>query len=99
DFIKSDTSYKYLNSWHYADFDKDLSYTQFRQTLKRDTVADAYTRLNFLIAQLKKKNLPMEKKRMYLRLLIHIVGDVHQPLHVSATGDEGGNNIKVSWFG
>ena len=36
---------------------------------------------------------------MYLRLLIHIVGDVHQPLHVSEEGDAGGNDIKVTWFG
>ena len=36
---------------------------------------------------------------MYLRLLIHIVGDVHQPLHVGRKGDRGGNDIKVTWFG
>jgi hypothetical protein len=35
---------------------------------------------------------------MYLRLLIHIAGDIHQPFHVSATGDKGGNDIKVTWF-
>ena len=36
---------------------------------------------------------------MYLRLVIHIVGDLHQPLHVSPEGDAGGNDIKVQWFG
>ncbi len=35
---------------------------------------------------------------MYLKLLIHIVGDVHQPLHVSAKGTVGGNNVRVLWF-
>ena len=35
---------------------------------------------------------------MYLRLLIHIVGDVHQPLHVAKEEDRGGNKIKVLWF-
>lgn len=99
DFIKSDSSYRYLNSWHYVDFPKGLSYDQLKDELKKDTTADAYTRLNFLIAELKKKNLPQEKKVMYLRLLIHIVGDIHQPLHVSPEGTSGGNDIKVTWFG
>jgi hypothetical protein len=33
-----------------------------------------------------------------LRLLIHFIGDVHQPLHVGRKSDMGGNTIKVSWF-
>ena len=35
---------------------------------------------------------------MYLRLLIHFVGDAHQPLHAGRPGDRGGNDIKVNWF-
>jgi len=33
-----------------------------------------------------------------LRVLIHLVGDVHQPLHVGRPEDLGGNKIKVMWF-
>ncbi|KAK3028520.1 hypothetical protein RJ639_038588 [Escallonia herrerae] len=33
-----------------------------------------------------------------LMFLSHFVGDVHQPLHVSFTGDEGGNTIIVRWY-
>ena len=36
-------------------------------------------------------------KREALMLLIHIVGDIHQPLHVSRQSDEGGNTIHVSF--
>ncbi|MGI8634035.1 MAG: S1/P1 nuclease, partial [Segetibacter sp.] len=39
------------------------------------------------------------EKLLYLRMLIHIVEDIHQPFHVSANGDRGGNDIKVAWFG
>lgn len=35
---------------------------------------------------------------MYLRLLIHFVGDIHQPLHAGRFEDLGGNKIKVSWM-
>jgi hypothetical protein len=98
DFIKSDTSYKYLTPWHYIDFPKGLTYAQIKDELAKDTDVDAWTKLNFIIAELKKKGLPQEKKLLYLRLLIHIVGDIHQPLHVSPNGTSGGNDIRVTWF-
>lgn len=98
DFIKSDTTYRYLNSWHYIDVENNLSYNEFKSAVQKDTATDAYTKLNFIIKQLKNKNLLHDKKLFYLRLLIHIAGDIHQPLHVSGKGDMGGNNIKVLWF-
>ncbi|XP_043695873.1 endonuclease 4-like [Telopea speciosissima] len=33
-----------------------------------------------------------------LMFLSHFIGDVHQPLHVGFTGDEGGNTIMVHWY-
>lgn len=99
DFIKSDTAYKYLNTWHYCDFAKGLTYDQLKKELKKDTVKDAYTAINFLTKELKKKTLAQVKKKMYLQLLIHIVGDVHQPLHASPEGTSGGNDVKLQWFG
>ncbi|XP_071689650.1 endonuclease 4-like [Rutidosis leptorrhynchoides] len=33
-----------------------------------------------------------------LMFLSHYIGDVHQPLHVSFTSDEGGNTITVRWY-
>lgn len=99
DFIKADTSFKYLNSWHFIDVDSALNYSQLLSYLKNDNEADAYTKLNFLAGQLKNKNLPKKDKLMYLRLLIHIAEDVHQPFHAARKGDAGGNEIKVSWFG
>ncbi|REJ83110.1 MAG: hypothetical protein DWQ36_05665 [Acidobacteria bacterium] len=34
-----------------------------------------------------------------LALLVHFVGDIHQPLHVGRGDDQGGNQIAVNWFG
>lgn len=99
DFIKSDTTYKYLNTWHYINVDSTLTYSQMLTYLKTDTTADAYTKLNFLTKNLADKKLTKREKLMYLRLLIHIAEDVHQPFHVSRSGDQGGNEIRVSWFG
>lgn len=98
DFIKSDSTYNYLNSWHYINLDKDLSREQVLAYLRTDTATDIYTRLNFLVKELKKKNLPKAKKQMYLKLLVHFVGDLHQPMHVGRREDLGGNRVRVTWF-
>jgi hypothetical protein len=99
DFIKSDTSYKYLNSWHYLDFDGDPTRDVMFKYFQKDTTVDIYTKINALAAELKNKDLPQDKKLFDLRMLIHLVGDVHQPMHVAHTTDLGGNTVKVSWFG
>lgn len=98
DFIKSDPNYSYLSSWHYVDLDKTYTYPGLQAYLQQDTGVDAYTKLNFLIAELKKKNLPADKKLLYLRMVIHIVEDIHQPMHVGHTADKGGNDIKITWM-
>ena len=99
DFIKSDSNYKYLNAWHYVDVEKGLTLQLMRDSLNAEKSDNAYNRINFLVDKLKTKNLAKSDKVMYLRLLIHIIGDVHQPFHVGRKGDRGGNDIKVTWFG
>jgi hypothetical protein len=98
DFIKSDSSYSYISTWHYIDFDSGLTKGQVEAYLAKDTATDVYTKTNFLIKELKNKKLSLEKKRMDLRLLIHFVGDIHQPFHVGHRDDAGGNKIKLTWF-
>lgn len=98
DFIKSDDNYKYLYEWHFIDFDKAYTLEEMQQYLAADTKVDAYTKINFMIGELKKKDLPKERKLLYLRVLIHVIEDVHQPLHSGHTDDKGGNDIKVKWF-
>ncbi len=99
DFIKSDPAYKYLSPWHYVNIKGGLSVTDVDNFLKVDTATDAFTKINFIANELKKnKLLPLETKQLYVRLLIHIVGDIHQPMHVGREEDRGGNSIKVKWF-
>lgn len=98
DFIKSDSAYDYLSPWHYIDFKASATKEQVFAYLAQDTGVDAYTKINFLVKELKNRDLQQDKKVMYLRLLIHIVGDIHQPLHAGRAVDEGGNKIKLQWF-
>lgn len=98
DFIKSDRSYDYLGPWHYINVDSGKTYTQFMQHLQSDSGTDLYTKLNLVIRELKSGKLQQDKQLMYLRLLIHLVGDVHQPMHVARPDDKGGNDLRLSWF-
>jgi hypothetical protein len=47
---------------------------------------------------LKDKSKPEEDRLMALRFVIHLVGDVHQPLHVGDNHDRGGNQVQVRFF-
>jgi len=98
DFVKSDSTYDWLSSWHYINIAAGKTQAQVQAILDADT-SSAYARINFLVRELKKKDLPQEKKVIYLKILIHLVGDVHQPLHVGRPEDLGGNRVKVLWMG
>ncbi len=98
DFIKSDTSYRAYSSWHYINFNAGQTDDQVQAFLRRDTSTDIYTKINFIVKQLKIKTLPLDQKRLYLKLLIHFVGDAHQPFHAGRGDDQGGNRIKLTWF-
>lgn len=99
DFIKSEPAYNYLGNWHYINLPAALNLEQLEYALKRDTVTDAYTRILFLSSELKNKSLDQDKKVMYLKILIHLVGDIHQPMHTGRFEDLGGNKIQLTWFG
>ncbi|MCF8319358.1 MAG: S1/P1 nuclease [Sphingobacteriaceae bacterium] len=99
DFVKSDKSYDYLYNWHFVNFAAGLSSADINGLLKADTAVNAFTKINFLVNELKKKNLPKAQKIMYIRLLVHIIGDVHQPMHTGRAEDKGGNDVKLTWFG
>lgn len=40
-----------------------------------------------------------ETRRFALRLVLHVVADLHQPLHAATAGDAGGNGRPVGWPG
>jgi hypothetical protein len=60
---------------------------------------DALEALNKYTATLKDPNASLADKQLALRFIVHLVGDLHQPLHVGKCCDKGGNDVKVKWFG
>jgi S1/P1 Nuclease len=99
DFIKSDRTYDYLSAWHYINIGSGKTQAEVMQILKKDTGTNLYAKINFLIRELKSGKLVKDKQVFYLKLLIHFVGDAHQPMHTGRPEDRGGNSIKLYWFG
>jgi hypothetical protein len=60
---------------------------------------DALEALNHFRSVLQDPKASISDKQMALRFVVHIVGDLHQPLHNGKCCDRGGNDVKVTWFG
>lgn len=94
DQIKSDKKYNKFYSWHYVNMHMDESYAESKKNPKGDLV----TGINECIATLKNKNSSKEDKVFSLKMLVHLIGDLHQPMHIGRKEDKGGNSIQVRWF-
>ncbi len=60
---------------------------------------DAIEAIAYYADVLANERVDLESRRIALKFLVHLVGDLHQPLHVGRGCDQGGNDIKVDWFG
>lgn len=95
DEIRSDSTYKDMGDWHWVTVETGKTYEQSPKNPKGDVIAS----INRIAGELKKHNLDKKTEEEYLKMLVHLVGDIHQPLHVGCCDDQGGNKVKVKWFG
>ncbi|MGE3920433.1 MAG: S1/P1 nuclease [Gammaproteobacteria bacterium] len=97
DNIKKQHNFKY-NRLHYT----NIPFTFDQTPLPNFSSPNIMTAIDDLRIKLSDSNLSKVKQKLYLRLLIHFVGDIHQPLHCATRvsrslplGDEGGNLFLV----
>jgi hypothetical protein len=95
DDVKSDSLYDVYEDWHWVTIQNGETYEQS----KKNPNGDLIYALDQIIAELKSKKLTPKEEAERLKMLIHLVGDIHQPLHVGFGDDRGGNNVKLTWFG
>ncbi|MCW3462624.1 S1/P1 nuclease [Chitinophaga nivalis] len=100
DFIKSDTTkqYNHTSTWHYLDFPGHINRQVFDSLLQAATGENLYTEIHAMMKDLKNRSLAKDKQRFALSFLVHMVGDLHMPLHAGRDEDMGGNKINVMWF-
>ncbi|KQS31646.1 S1/P1 nuclease [Pedobacter sp. Leaf194] len=98
DFIKSDSTYNYMYNWHFVNLPGGLDKQGVYNILEAEKSPSLYTKIPELIAVLKKASSTADEKKLALRMLIHIAGDLCQPMHVAHKEDLGGNRVSVLWF-
>jgi hypothetical protein len=95
DEIKSDRAYRAFSPWHYVNMKLDETYA----TADKNPRGDLVTAIAKCVSILKDKNSSEADREFYLKMLVHFVGDLHQPMHIGTKEDKGGNNFQVQWFG
>ncbi len=60
---------------------------------------DALRAVLYLSQRLSSPDVELSAKADALRFLVHILSDLHQPLHIGGGCDRGGNDLVVEWFG
>lgn len=93
DFIKSEPSYDSLKPWHYCTIPEGKTYEEVRTPEKGDVVMA----INKFIKELETKRYSVDEI-FAIKCLVHLIGDIHQPLHCGNGTDRGGNSIKVEYM-
>ncbi len=94
DEIKSDSAYDHTHDWHWVTIPEGKTYAE----TEKNPNGDLIRALNDIITALKSGNLDKKEEAEKLKMLVHLVGDIHQPLHVGTGEDRGGNDVDVEWF-
>ncbi len=87
--------YAYSSTWHYINVDPEYTYDNAPRNPKGDIVTAIRLNCDILSDTLK----PKEERALALKMLEHLMGDLHMPLHCGYAKDLGGNRVKVSYFG
>lgn len=95
DIASHTPEYAYTKTWHYRNVDEGKTI----DTMPENPDGDVLKAVTTLVAELKAGGLPSEEETLKLKMLIHLVGDMHCPMHAGRLSDIGGNLRPVLMFG
>lgn len=92
---------KHSSRWHYINVTEPDKFDPagYAAPQSKDEVKDIYGAILLCVTALKDKTTPLAERQFYLRFLVHLVGDIHQPMHAGHAEDRGGNLVEVKFFG
>lgn len=85
--------YAYTKTWHYKNVNEGVSYEDMTPHPKGDVVRA----INQMTSELASHAADVDSV-LDLKILIHCVGDLHQPMHMGHATDLGGNKVPVKFF-
>lgn len=87
--------YAYTKTWHYKNIDDGVSYESAPLHKQGDVVRAIYEQVNVL----QNPESSRDDKQLALKILVHVMGDLHQPMHMGHASDLGGNRWNIKYFG
>lgn len=87
--------YAYSKTWHYKNIDEDVNFNNAPLHPDGDIIRAIYSQVETLQQPAASK----ENKQLALKMLVHLMGDIHQPMHMGHASDLGGNRWTVNYFG
>jgi len=97
DEVRSDRQYDWIKPLHYINVPRGATSVDMqRDGAKGEQVVTSIAKYRDI---LKDTSRSKAERAEALKLLLHFVGDVHQPMHVSYKEDLGGNKLTVTSFG
>ena len=94
DDIKSDPAFRKFGPWHYVNIPADKKYGD----VTPNPDGDILMAIQKCISVLEDESSNPDDKLFYLKMLVHFLGDLHQPMHIGRAEDRGGNDIQLQWF-
>ena len=96
DEIKDYDRTKVRRSWHYDNIPL-CGVPDRSRYCRNDRCASA--QLARQIGLMGDPSQPTGRRNQALKWVVHLMGDIHQPLHAATLRDNGGNSVEVSFFG
>jgi len=87
--------YSYTSTWHYMNIDENETF----ENAQRHPKGDVVTAIEKQVEILKNNNSSRDEKTLALKILVHLTGDIHCPMHMGRKSDRGGNQVQVRFFG
>lgn len=86
--------YAYTKTWHYKNIDADMNFEN-APNIPEGNIVDAIRQQTAVLID---ADATPDQKSLALKMVIHFLGDIHQPLHMGHASDRGGNQWDVKYF-
>lgn len=87
--------YAYSKTWHYKNIDEGVRYEE----AQANPAGDVVTAVKAQMETLSNPTVKLSDAELAMKILVHLVGDMHQPMHMGHATDLGGNRVKIRFFG
>lgn len=99
DEIRSNPAYKGTGIYHYVNLPSGLTFDQFTNAVKTMPEDNVYKIVLRCEHELRDSTISKSRRVIALRFLVHLIGDLHQPMHTSHADDKGGGTLSVMLMG